>query len=331
MKKNFLSVLVVGGAGYIGSHMVKMLGQLDVNVTTLDNLSTGYMDSVKSGNFILGDISDVELLTQIFKENKFDVVMHFASNIQVGESILSPSKYYQNNLVNTLKLLDAMIVAKVGRFIFSSTAAVFGEPLYTPIDESHPKLPINPYGQSKLMVEKILADYDKAYGLKSAILRYFNAAGADPEGLLGERHIPETHLIPLALQVASGRKKEISIYGTDYDSFDGTCIRDYIHVWDLCNAHWLALNSLIASEDSRSYNLGNGTGFSVKQVIDMVGLVTGKDIKVCYKPRRHGDPVALVSDSSYAREVLGWSPSFSTLRKIIEDAWYWEMHGSLIK
>lgn len=322
--KKITSILVVGGAGYIGSHMVKLLGKLGVEVTTLDNLSTGYADAVKYGDFILGDISDVDLLTRIFEENNFDAVMHFASSIQVGESIISPSKYYQNNLVNTLTLLDVMIAAGVKRFIFSSTAAVFGEPLYTPIDESHPKRPINPYGQSKLMVEKILADYDKAYGLKSAILRYFNAAGADSDGLLGERHNPETHLIPLALQVASGRKEELSIFGNDYDSFDGTCVRDYIHVLDLCNAHWLALKSLIDSGGSESYNLGNGTGFSVKQVIDMVRLVTGSDIKVRFNPRREGDPVRLVADSEFAKNKLGWSPKHSSLKDIIQDAWFWE-------
>lgn len=319
-----LNILVVGGAGYIGSHMVKRLWQLGCQVTTLDNLSGGYRDAVLYGDFVHGDVGDRNLLDQLFSCHKFDAVMHFASFIQVGESMQMPSKYYQNNLVNTMNLLHAMQTFCVDKFIFSSTAAIFGEPEYTPIDESHPKQPINPYGRSKLMVEEILADYDRAYGLKSVCLRYFNAAGADPEGLLGERHYPETHLIPLVLQVAACRRSSISVYGRDYDTPDGTCIRDYIHIADLCEAHWLALQSLVSGKGSQTYNLGNGNGFSVQQVIDTASQVTGRSISVEYAPRREGDPACLTANSTLARRVLGWQPCYADLCTIIEHAWQWE-------
>jgi len=253
-----MKVLVVGGAGYIGSHMVKMLSKAGHEVTTLDNLSNGYRDAVKYGKFVEGDIADVNLLDKLFSDTKFDGVMHFASYIQVGESVEKPSMYYRNNVTNTQVLLDAMVEHGIKSFIFSSTAATFGEPEYVPIDEKHPQKPINPYGHSKLMVEQILADFDRAYGLKSVSLRYFNAAGADPDGELGERHIPETHLIPLVLQAASNRRKNIMIFGEDYDTPDGTCIRDYIHIYDLCSAHLLGLEHLVAGGDSKAYNMGNG-------------------------------------------------------------------------
>ncbi len=240
-----LKVLVVGGAGYIGSHMVKYLGQLEVQTLTLDNLSTGHRDAVISGEFVHGDISDHTLLKHLFSSHKFDAVMHFASACEVGESVQDPMKYYLNNISGTLNLLSAMINARVDRFIFSSTAAVFGEPFCTLVDESHAKTPVNPYGRTKLMVEDLLADIDSAYGLKFICLRYFNAAGADPDGELGERHSSETHLIPLVLQVASGRIPCISVFGRNYDTPDGTCIRDYIHVKDLCEAHWLSLQALL--------------------------------------------------------------------------------------
>ena len=239
-----MNVLVVGGAGYIGSHMVKLLGQQGYSVTTLDDLSSGHRDAVLCGEFIQGNFGDRAVLDSVLSRG-FDAVMHFASFIQVGESVQHPDKYYRNNLTYTLGLLDAMRAHGVNKLIFSSTAATFGEPQYTPIDERHPQQPINPYGRSKLMVEQALADYNQAYGFKSVCLRYFNAAGADPEGCLGERHDPETHLIPLVLQVASGRRPSISIFGDDYDTPDGTCIRDYIHIQDLCSAHWLALLSLM--------------------------------------------------------------------------------------
>ncbi|MBE9489617.1 MAG: UDP-glucose 4-epimerase GalE [Bacteroidetes bacterium] len=319
------SVLVVGGAGYIGSHMVKMLLENKYKVVTLDNLSGGYRDAVVGGEFEQVDLSDKTALEQVFNKYKFDAVMHFASYIQVGESVIKPDMYYVNNLVNTLILLDVMIKHDVNKFIFSSTAALFGEPEYTPIDEKHPTQPINPYGRSKLMVEQILADYDKAYGLKSICLRYFNAAGADPEGLLGERHEPETHLIPLVLQVASRRRESISVFGRDYDTPDGTCVRDYIHIVDLCSAHLLALEKIIISSKSHVYNLGNGNGFSVQEVIDTAEIVTGKEIKVVEAPRREGDPAILLANAALVKTELGWFPQYSKLSSIIEHAWQWEL------
>ena len=317
-------ILVVGGAGYIGSHMVKRLGQAGCSVTTLDNLSGGFRDAVLCGEFVQGDLADRALLEAVMERGHFDAVMHFASFIQVGESVAHPAKYYQNNVLNTLQLLEAMRARGVARFIFSSTAATFGEPQYTPIDEAHPQQPINPYGRSKLMVEQVLADYDRAYGLKAVCLRYFNAAGADPEGELGERHEPETHLIPLVLQAASGRRPHVSVFGRDYDTPDGTCIRDYIHVSDLCEAHWLALQSLLAGGPSQAYNLGNGQGFSVQEVISTAERITGRAIKVIDGPRRAGDPARLVADSRSARQALGWQPRHADLTTIVADAWRWE-------
>jgi UDP-glucose 4-epimerase len=304
--------------------MVKMLGQSGHEVVTFDNLSKGYRDAVLSGEFVEGDLADSNQLEKLFSSHEFDGVMHFASFIEVGESVLEPAKYYQNNVFNTKNLLDAMLKHGVKQLIFSSTAAIFGEPEYSPIDESHPKLPINPYGRSKLMVEAMLADYDTAYGLKYAALRYFNAAGADPDGELGERHIPETHLIPLVLQAASRRRDSIAIYGSDYNTPDGTCVRDYIHINDLCDAHLLALNKLQSGDESACYNLGNGQGFSVKQVIDTAIEVTGENIDVIHSDRRAGDPAVLVADASMAKQDLGWEPKFTDLKRIIETAWQWE-------
>ncbi len=323
-----MKVLVVGGAGYIGSHMVKMLSKAGHDVTTLDNLSNGYKNAVKYGEFIEGDIADEALLNRLFSENLFDGVMHFASYIQVGESVEKPSMYYRNNVSNTQVLLDAMVEHGVKCFIFSSTAATFGEPEYTPIDEAHPQKPINPYGHSKLMVEQILADFDQAYALKSVSLRYFNAAGADPEGELGERHIPETHLIPLVLQAASGRRENITVFGTDYDTPDGTCIRDYIHINDLCTAHLLGLEHLVAGGDSRAYNMGNGQGYSIKELIDVAKQVTGNDFTVLMGERRDGDPARLVADASLLQKELGWMPEYANLEMIIRHAWEWEKKSS---
>lgn len=319
-------VLVVGGAGYIGSHMVKMLGQQGCEVTTLDDLSSGHRDAVLCGDFVQGDMGDSAVLDAVLSRG-FDAVMHFASFIQVGESVQHPAKYYQNNVVKTLALLDAMRAHGVGRFIFSSTAATFGEPQYSPIDERHPQQPINPYGRTKLMVEQVLGDYEKAYGLRSVCLRYFNAAGADPQGQLGERHEPETHLIPLVLQAASGRRPHIGVFGRDYDTPDGTCIRDYIHIEDLCSAHWLALQSLMGGAGSQAYNLGNGQGFSVQEVINTPEKVTGRKIAVVNGARRAGDPARLVADSRLVRDKLGWQPRFADLATIVEHAWRWETRG----
>jgi len=319
-----MRLLVVGGAGYIGSHMVVRLLDEGADVTTFDNLSGGYRDAMLGGEFIEGDIADIPLLDDVFSQNKFDAVMHFASFIEVGESIHSPAKYYQNNVTNTQNLLDAMVRHDVKHFIFSSTAAIFGEPQYVPIDEQHPMNPVNPYGRTKLIVEQMLEDYERAYGLKSVCLRYFNAAGADPDARIGERHVPETHLIPLVLQAASGRRESISIFGQDYDTPDGTCVRDYIHVCDLCDAHLLAIKALQTTNESAVYNLGNGNGFSVKEVIEAAGQVTGRTIPVEYADRRPGDPAVLVADSTYIQEKLGWQPRFSSLETIIEHAWQWE-------
>jgi UDP-glucose 4-epimerase len=321
-------ILVVGGAGYVGSHMVKMLGQKGCQVTTLDNLSNGHRDAVIHGEFVQADLTDVKAIESIFSGCKFDAVMHFASFIEVGASVRDPAAFYRNNVANTLNLLEVMRAHSVGQFIFSSTAAIFGEPEYCPIDENHPKNPINPYGRSKLMVEQLLEDFDRAYGFKSVCLRYFNAAGADPEGLLGERHDPETHLIPLVLQAASGKRREITVFGRDYDTPDGTCVRDYIHVTDLCEAHWLALQSLMNGEGSQFYNLGNGAGFTVQQVIDTARAVTGQKISVVTGDRRTGDPVRLVADSRLAREKLGWVPQYPDLQSIISHAWQWELRGA---
>ena len=320
-----MKVLVVGGAGYIGSHMVKMLSQQGHQVITLDNLSTGHRTSVRYGQFVEGDIANSILLDKLFTENHFDGVMHFASFIEVGESVRKPAKYFHNNFSNTLNLLDAMVRHNVNHFIFSSTAAIFGEPEYVPIDEKHSRQPINPYGHSKLMVEQALRDYDRAYGLNSVCLRYFNAAGADPDGELGERHEPETHLIPLILQAASGRRDAISVFGEDYDTPDGSCLRDYVHILDLCTAHLLALQNLINGSGSKQYNLGNGDGFSVLEVIELTRKITGKDFQVIHADKRSGDPAVLVADATLAKSELGWKPEFNDLATIIEHAWQWEV------
>ena len=324
-----MQVLVVGGAGYIGSHMVKMLHQQGHAVVTLDDLSNGYRDAVRYGEFVEGDIADFGLLDEVFTANTFDAVMHFASFIEVGESVRDPAKYYRNNFSNTLNLLDAMVRHDVKRFIFSSTAAIFGEPEYTPIDEAHAKAPINPYGRSKWMVEQALEDYDRAYGLESVCLRYFNAAGADPDGELGERHVPETHLIPLVLQAASGRRDSISVFGNDYPTPDGSCVRDYIHIVDLCSAHLLALEKLLQGSGSKRYNLGNGNGFSVVEVIQQARSVTGQPINAIDSDKRPGDPATLVADAALAREELGWKPRHDDLAEIIGHAWGWELKSKV--
>jgi UDP-glucose 4-epimerase len=319
-----MNVLVIGGAGFIGSHMVKVLLDSDHSVVVLDNFSTGHRDAVLGGTVIDGDLGSRAVLDRIFSSHRFDGVIHFASLIQVGESVDKPDAYYRNNFVNTLNLVEAMCRHRTGNLIFSSSAAVFGEPEYVPIDERHPKNPINPYGMSKLMVERMLADVDRAYGLKSVSLRYFNAAGADPDGLLGERHDPETHLIPLVLQAASGRRQAVQVYGRDYDTPDGTCIRDYVHVVDLCDAHLLALAYLERGGQTDAFNLGNGNGFSVQEVIDIARRVTGRAVVAEDAPRRPGDPARLVADSSRARQVLRWTPRYASLERIVEDAWRWE-------
>jgi len=319
------SILIVGGAGYIGAHMALQLHESGQQVIVLDNLSTGHRDFVLPGiEFVDGSISDAELLDKLFTQHDIKAVMHFAACLQVGESVINPEKYYQNNVAATLTLLNAMRKHHITSFVFSSTAAIFGEPQYIPIDLAHLCNPINPYGRSKLMVEQILADYDKAYGLKYATLRYFNACGADPKARLGESHDPESHLIPLVLQAASGRRTAITIYGDDYPTKDGTCIRDYIHVVDLCSAHQLALEQLINSRNSAAYNLGNGTGYSVKEVIDVAKQVTGKAIKVSMGERRIGDPAVLVADAEATITALNWQIQYPKLDDIMAHAWHWE-------
>ena len=320
-----MKVLVVGGAGYIGSHMVKHLLNERHEVVVADNFSTGYRAALQGSQLAELDIADASALDALFAAQHFDVVFHFASFIQVGESVSEPGKYYANNLAATLTLLQAMVRADIKHFIFSSTAAVYGDPVYTPIDEEHPKAAINPYGRSKWMVEQMLADFDHAYGLKSVCLRYFNAAGADPDGLLGERHEPETHLLPLILQAAAGRRPAITVFGRDYDTPDGTCIRDYIHVADLAEAHALAVDYLLAGGQSSAFNLGNGQGFSVQEVIDTARQVTGRIISTVDAPRRAGDPPRLVADASRASKVLGWTPQFASLEQIVAHAWAWEL------
>ncbi len=318
------AILVVGGCGYIGSHMVKCLLDARHEVVVLDDLSNGYRDALLGGDLVVGNCGDRSLLDRLFASHRFDGVLHFASFIQVGESVIDPAKYYQNNTANALTLIEAMIAHGIGPLIFSSTAAVFGEPVYVPIDESHPRQPINPYGMSKFMVEMMLSDFDQAHGLRSVSLRYFNAAGADSGARIGERHEPETHLIPLALQAMLERRPALKVFGRDYDTPDGTCIRDYIHVDDLSTAHLLALEYLWNGGETTAFNLGNGEGFSVQQVLDAVEKVCGKKVPYQDAPRRAGDPARLVADASRAKQLLDWKPKYSELETIVRHAWAWE-------
>jgi UDP-glucose 4-epimerase len=321
-------VLVIGGAGYIGSHMLKHLDQLGHWSVALDNLSHGHRDAVRNGRLVVGDMGDRGLLERVLTENRYDAVMHFASLIQVGESVRNPSAYYHNNFVLTKQLLDTLLQHGVRKFVFSSTAAVYGVPRTALLAESHPCDAINPYGRSKWMVEQLLRDYDHAYGLKSVSLRYFNAAGADPDGQLGERHDPESHLIPLALRAASGTGPTLTVHGTDYPTADGSCIRDFVHVSDLASAHALALDYLLAGGDTCSLNLGTGQGYSVLQVLAAVEQVTGRRVPHHLGPRRPGDPPVLVADPSMARTVLSWSVRRSDLPTLLADAWRWEQSNT---
>ncbi len=316
------TVLVVGGAGYIGSHMVKELSEHDYDVLVLDNFATGHRRLITGGRFIHGDLGDPILLDRLFSEHRIDAVMHFAAFSLVGESVQLPLKYYRNNVARTIELIEAMIRHNVLRFVFSSTAAVYGEPDRTPISETHPCRPTNPYGTSKLTVERLLADCDSAYGLKSICLRYFNAAGADISGQIGEMHDPETHLIPLVLKAAMA-KRPVKIFGTDYKTPDGTCLRDYVHVSDLAQAHMLALDALMEGGPSDVYNLGNSVGYSVRQVIDIAGKVTGMTIDALEERRRPGDPAILVADGSKIKDQLKWQPQYEQLETIIQTAWKW--------
>jgi len=330
MTKSRDTILVTGGAGYIGAHAVKALKRSGYEVIVLDNLVYGYADVVKDVldvPLVIGDTNDRALLDDLFARYSFSAVMHFAAYAYVGESVTNPAKYYRNNVTGTLTLLEAMVAASVKNFVFSSTCATYGVPESVPITEDQPQNPINPYGMTKLMVERILADFDPAYGLKSVCFRYFNAAGADPDGQLGENHDPETHLIPLVLQTALGEREAISVFGTDYPTPDGTCIRDYIHVSDLADAHVLGTDYLLKGGDSQVFNLGNGNGFSVKEVIATARQVTGRKIKVVECDRRPGDPPSLVGSGEKARSMLGWNPQYFDLTDIISHAWVW--HQSL--
>ncbi|WP_414588730.1 UDP-glucose 4-epimerase GalE [Scytonema sp. PCC 10023] len=320
------TILVTGGAGYIGSHTVLALKQAGFDVIILDNLVYGHRDLVEKVlqvELVIGDTGDRALLDDLFKTHDVAAVIHFSAYAYVGESVSDPAKYYRNNVLGTLTLLEAMLAASVKNFVFSSTCATYGVPEVVPIPEDHPQNPINPYGATKLMVERILSDFDVAYGFKSVRFRYFNAAGADPNGRLGEDHNPETHLIPLVLQTALGKRESISVFGTDYPTPDGTCIRDYIHVSDLADAHVLGLEYLLKGGDSEVFNLGNGNGFSVKEVIETAKQVTGKDIKVVECDRRPGDPPALIGSGDKAKKILGWHPQYSSLKEIITHAWQW--------
>jgi UDP-glucose-4-epimerase GalE len=331
-----MSVLVVGGAGYIGSHMARMLVEQGHAVTVFDNLSKGHRDAATGADFVQGDLLVPADLQALFRRSAFDVVMHYAALCYVGESVQQPRLYYRNNVQGTLNLLDAMMDAGAGRLVFSSTCATYGVPLESPITESHPQHPINPYGWSKLMVERVLDDYALAHDLRSISLRYFNAAGSDPEGRLGERHDPETHLIPRALlearRVLRGGDPagtELTLHGEDYDTPDGTCVRDYIHVDDLASAHLLAAERLATGQamGAEAYNLGNGTGFSVKEVIAACRRVTGAPIGYATGPRRPGDPPYLIGSAAKARQVLRWQPAYTDLDRIIASAWKWFARG----
>jgi len=318
-----MTVLVTGGAGYVGSHAVKELRANGIPCIVLDNLCRGHRELVVDAELIVGDIADTTLVQRILAEYRVTAVMHFAAYAYVGESVRDPASYYLNNVAATIRLLSCLANAGVKMMVFSSTCATYGDPEAVPMTEDHPQRPVNPYGASKLMVERTLQDFEKAYGMRSVVLRYFNAAGADPSGQIGEWHDPETHLIPLALQVSAGLRDGLEIYGTDYPTPDGTCIRDYIHVTDLAQAHVLSLRHLQAGKPSESFNLGNGNGFSVRTVIGRAERITGRKINTTNAARRPGDPHALVGSSMKARRVLGWMPMYDSLEKIIETAWIW--------
>jgi len=317
------TVLVVGGAGYIGSHTVRAMADLGRRVVVLDNLSTGHAQAVQKAPLVVGDAGDVQLVTQLVREHAVRWVIHFASFSQVVQSMADPALYYQNNVARTVDLLYALCHAGVRGFVFSSTAAIFGDPVTELIDEAHPKNPVNPYGRTKLLVEQMLGDLERAHGLRSICLRYFNAAGAHPDGSLGEWHEPESHLIPLAIMAALGQRGPLQVYGSDYPTPDGTCIRDYVHVMDLALAHVQALDRLAEGGNSDAFNLGNGAGYSVREVLDIVGVQAGRPVPAEWTGRRPGDPPRLVANAARARAMLGWQPRYPDLRDIVAHAWRW--------
>jgi UDP-glucose-4-epimerase GalE len=322
-----VSILIVGGAGYIGSQTAKRVASEGLTPVVLDNLVYGHKWAVKWGPFVEGDLADSLLVQRVLREHRITAVIHFAAYAYVGESVKNPRRYFRNNIVNTLNLLDAMVDAGVRDIVFSSTCATYGEPQELPITETHPQRPVNPYGESKLAVEKILHWYGTAYGLRFAALRYFNAAGADPDGELGESHDPETHLIPLAIAAALGRSAELTIHGSDYPTPDGTPVRDYIHVADLAEAHWLALKHMRNNSDSLRLNLGTGRGHSVREVVAAVEKISSRQVPARAAGRRPGDPAVLVADPQKAATVLGWRPRYSELETIIEHALRWHEVG----
>jgi len=318
-----MDILVTGGAGYIGSHMCKYLSRNGYRPVVLDNLSRGHQQAVKWGPFFQGNVSDGQLLDHIFSSHDIKAVMHFAAFISVGESVGQPGMYYSNNVAETIGLLNKVAEHDVQNFIFSSSAAIFGEPIQDALTETHPVKPINPYGRGKLIVENIIRDFEYAHGLNSVCLRYFNAAGADPDGEIGEDHRPETHIIPLILQTALGLRDEIVVFGDDYPTKDGTCIRDYIHIDDLAQAHLRALERLLQGKGSEGYNIGNGNGYSVKEVIEVARRISGKSIPDHIGERREGDAAVLISSSEKAVKELGWKPRYADLESIVETAWNW--------
>lgn len=321
-------ILITGGAGYIGSHTNKLLHQKGLQTIVYDNLSRGHREFVRWGKFIQGNLADKAKLDSCFKNHAIDAVLHFCAFCYVGESSNHPAKYYHNNVVNTINLLDAMVEHGIQYIIFSSTCSTYGNPVKIPLMEDHPQHPINPYGKSKLLVEKILKHYEEAHGIRHINLRYFNAAGADPDGEIGEWHEPETHLIPIAMQVASGQRDHMQIFGTDYKTPDGTCVRDYIHVNDIAEAHLLALEYLQNGAASDVFNLGNGNGFSVRDVIQAVERISGKAVKVIEATRRPGDPPILIGSSEKAKTILNWQPGHPDLEDIIRTAWHWHSLGA---
>ncbi|MDX2196186.1 MAG: UDP-glucose 4-epimerase GalE [Cytophagales bacterium] len=319
-------ILVTGGAGYIGSHTVRLLANSGYNVIVLDNLVYGHREAIVNTEveLIVGDLGDQDLTARLFEYHDIEAVIHFAAYAYVNESVTDPEKYYKNNVAASLNLLEIMRKKQCLKFIFSSTCATYGNPQYVPIDEKHPQNPINPYGMSKLMLEKILIDYEKAYNFKYAFLRYFNASGASEDGILGEDHNPETHLIPLILDAVTGDRPHITVFGTDYDTPDGTCIRDYIHVLDLASAHLASLKYLSDGGLSHICNLGTGKGVSVKEMIKVVEAVTGKSVPVVFGPRRAGDPPYLYANAAQAKEILGWQAQYTDVKDIVTHAWNWK-------
>lgn len=318
-----MSILVTGGAGYIGSHCVAALVERGEDVVVVDSLVTGHKAALKGGRFYQGDVADRAFLDQVFSRERIEAVIHFAAYSLVGESVKLPEKYFRNNVTAGLSLIEAMMAHHIPYLVFSSTAATYGEPDYTPIDECHPQVPTNPYGESKRIVESMLRWCDEAHGIKYVPLRYFNVAGAWHDGSIGEDHRPETHLIPMVLKAAQGKVDSLRLFGTDYPTPDGTCVRDYIHVEDLIDAHFLALDYLRAGNPSTPFNLGNGKGFSNREIIEAARRVTGKPIPVIEEGRRAGDPAILVASSQKAMDILGWKPKYTNVEDIIASAWKW--------